>query len=143
MGVGRRAGEKLRRMTTMPKRPQILLADDNDTNLDFLKRSLAAIDCEIKMATDGVTALQQIQRSRPDVVVLSPRLPKVSGLEICRQIKSDASTTSSIRVLMVTPLNDLSDIERAVEAGADDFLSRPINASELVKRVTNMLRSCS
>ena len=66
-------------------------------------------------------------------------MPKLSGFEVCRQLKDDPQT-SGIMILMVTALNELGDIERAVEAGTDDFLSKPVNRVELVKRIQNMLK---
>ena len=66
-------------------------------------------------------------------------MPKLSGFEVCRKLKDDP-TTSGIMILMVTALNELGDIERAVEAGTDDFLSKPVNRVELVKRIQNMLK---
>jgi DNA-binding response OmpR family regulator len=66
-------------------------------------------------------------------------MPKLSGFEVCERLKSEAAT-SSIMILMVTALGELGDIERAVEAGTDDFLSKPVNKIELVKRVENMLK---
>jgi DNA-binding response OmpR family regulator len=66
-------------------------------------------------------------------------MPKLSGFEVCQQLKADP-TTRQIMVLMVTALGELGDIERAVEAGTDDFLSKPVNKIELVKRVENMLK---
>ena len=65
-------------------------------------------------------------------------MPKLSGFEVCQKLKGD-SQTSGIMILMVTALNELGDIERAVEAGTDDFLSKPVNKIELLKRVENML----
>lgn len=66
-------------------------------------------------------------------------MPKLNGFEVCRKIKSDPST-SHIMILMVTALSELGDIERAVESGTDDFLSKPVNSLELQKRVSNMLK---
>ena len=66
-------------------------------------------------------------------------MPKLSGFEVCKKLKSDPAT-SGIMILMVTALNELGDIERAVEAGTDDFLSKPVNKVELLKRVENMLK---
>jgi PleD family two-component response regulator len=66
-------------------------------------------------------------------------MPKLSGFEVCKQLKDNAATRG-IMVLMVTALNELGDIERAVDAGTDDFLSKPVNKLELLKRVENMLR---
>ena len=66
-------------------------------------------------------------------------MPKLSGFEVCKKLKSDPAT-SRIMILMVTALNELGDIERAVQAGTDDFLSKPVNKAELLKRVDNMLK---
>ncbi|MGI9177370.1 MAG: response regulator, partial [Pirellulales bacterium] len=73
------------------------------------------------------------------VILLDVMMPKLSGFEVCQRLKSDSST-SPIMILMVTALGELGDIERAVEAGTDDFLSKPVNRVELVKRVENMLK---
>jgi CheY-like chemotaxis protein len=75
----------------------------------------------------------------PDVILLDVMMPKLSGFEVCERIKGDPAT-SPIMILMVTALGELGDIERAVEAGTDDFLSKPVNKVELVKRVENMLK---
>ncbi|MGE0761225.1 MAG: response regulator, partial [Pirellulaceae bacterium] len=76
---------------------------------------------------------------RPDLILLDVMMPKLNGFEVCRTIKDDVATRR-ILVLMVTALNELGDIERAVASGTDDFLSKPINKLELLKRVENMLR---
>ena len=75
----------------------------------------------------------------PDVILLDVMMPKLSGFEVCQRLKADPAT-SPIMVLMVTALGELGDIERAVESGTDDFLSKPVNRVELVKRVENMLK---
>ena len=80
----------------------------------------------------------KVETFRPDLILLDVMMPKRSGFEVCQQIKSEPSTRA-IMVLMVTALNELGDIERAVQAGTDDFLSKPVNKPELLKRVENML----
>ena len=90
-------------------------------------------------AADGVEALEQVSRSKPDLILLDVMMPRMSGFEVCKKLKSDPAT-SSIMILMVTALNELGDIERAVQAGTDDFLSKPVNKAELLKRVDNMLK---
>jgi two-component system, OmpR family, alkaline phosphatase synthesis response regulator PhoP len=123
----------------MPQRPRILLADDNDTDIELWKHHLPSLDCEIEVATDGLDTLKRIQQFRPDLILLNPTMPKMSGFEICRWVKSNP-VTSRTMIIMVTGLNALDDIERAVDAGTDDFLSKPINEIELVKRVEIMLK---
>ena len=118
---------------------RILIADDNDANRELLEAYLINIDCELETAVDGQDTLEKIEAFKPDLVLLDVMMPKLSGFEVCRQIKDNAET-SRIMVLMVTALNELGDIERAVTSGTDDFLSKPVNRVELTKRVENMLK---
>lgn len=118
---------------------RILIADDNAANRELLEAYLAAVDCEIELAVDGQDTLDKVASFEPDLILLDVMMPKLSGFEVCEQIKRDAQT-AKIMILMVTALNELGDIERAVKAGTDDFLSKPINKVELLKRVENMLR---
>ncbi len=118
---------------------RILIADDNEPNRELLEVYLADVDCEIATAVDGADTLEKVASFEPDIILLDIMMPKLSGFEVCQQLKAD-STTRQIMVLMVTALGELGDIERAVEAGTDDFLSKPVNKIELVKRVENMLK---
>ncbi|MFM7034075.1 MAG: response regulator [Planctomycetia bacterium] len=124
---------------THPRRSRVLIADDNEPNRELLEAYLAGIDCEIATAIDGADTLEKVTSFRPDVILLDVMMPKLSGFEVCQRLKSDP-TTSPIMVLMVTALGELGDIERAVESGTDDFLSKPVNRVELVKRVENMIK---
>ena len=121
------------------RRARILVADDNEPNRELLEAYLADVDCEITTAVDGADTLAQVAAFRPDVILLDVMMPKLSGFEVCQRLKGDPAT-SPIMILMVTALGELGDIERAVEAGTDDFLSKPVNRVELVKRVENMLK---
>ena len=118
---------------------RILIADDNEPNRELLEVYLADIDCEIVTAVDGSDTLEKVVSFKPDIILLDIMMPKLSGFEVCQQLKADP-VTRQIMVLMVTALGELGDIERAVEAGTDDFLSKPVNKIELVKRVENMLK---
>ena len=118
---------------------RILIADDNEPNRELLEVYLADIDCEIATAVDGSDTLEKVESFKPDIILLDIMMPKLSGFEVCQQLKADP-VTRQIMVLMVTALGELGDIERAVEAGTDDFLSKPVNKIELVKRVENMLK---
>jgi CheY-like chemotaxis protein len=122
-----------------PRKARVLIADDNEPNRELLEVYLAGIDCEIATAIDGADTLAKVASFRPDVLLLDVMMPKLSGFEVCQRLKGD-SATSPIMILMVTALGELGDIERAVEAGTDDFLSKPVNRVELVKRVENMLK---
>lgn len=117
---------------------RILIADDNQPNRELLEAYLAEIDCEIAAAVDGEDTLQKIGSFKPDLILLDVMMPRLSGFEVCKKIKEDAGTRR-IMVLMVTALNERGDVERAVAAGTDDFLSKPVQKIELVKRVQNML----
>ena len=119
--------------------PKILIADDNAQNRELLEALLTKFDCETEFSVDGQDTLDKVQAFQPDLILLDVMMPKLNGFEVCRKLKSDR-TTSKIMILMVTALSELGDIERAVEAGTDDFLSKPVNSLELQKRVQNMLK---
>ncbi|MBC8353449.1 MAG: response regulator [Planctomycetes bacterium] len=121
----------------MPNR--ILIADDNEPNRELLDAYLAGVDCETAIAVDGQDTLDKVASFKPDLILLDIMMPKLSGFEVCKKIKEDPAS-KRIMILMVTALNELGDIERAVTAGTDDFLSKPVNKVELTKRVENMLR---
>ncbi len=118
---------------------RILIADDNEPNRELLDAYLAGIDCETEIAVDGQDTLDKVASFKPDLILLDIMMPKLSGFEVCKKIKEDPAS-KKIMILMVTALNELGDIERAVTAGTDDFLSKPVNKVELTKRVQNMLR---
>lgn len=118
---------------------RILIADDNEANRDLIEAYLANIDCVLEQAVDGEDALEKVKSFGPDLILLDVMMPKQSGFEVCQQVKENPDT-SGIMILMVTALNELGDIERAVHAGTDDFLSKPIDKYQLLKRVENMLK---
>ena len=118
---------------------KILIADDNLTNVELLEAYLCDMDCRIAVAVDGRETLEKVAEFQPDLILLDIMMPKLSGFEVCKTLKARPGH-SQIMILMVTALNELGDIERAVACGCDDFLSKPINKIELVKRVENMLK---
>lgn len=118
---------------------KILIVDDNQANCELLEAYLSEIECEVEMAVDGAEALTKVESFQPDIVLLDIMMPKLSGFEVCERLKSN-DDTKHIMILMVTALNELGDIERAVKSGTDDFLSKPVNKVELLKRVENMLK---
>ena len=123
----------------MSESHRILIVDDNQANCELLDAYLADIDCEIEFAYDGQEALDKTDQFNPDLILLDVMMPKLSGFEVCQRIKADPKLRQ-IMILMVTALNELGDIERAVNAGTNDFVSKPITKLELVKRVENMLQ---
>jgi len=123
----------------MPDKPRVLIADDNEANVELLEAYLGGMDLETAVAVDGQDTLDKVASFEPDLILLDIMMPKLSGFEVCERVKGDPRT-SVIMILMITALNELGDIERAVAAGTDDFLSKPVNKIELVKRVQNMLK---
>jgi CheY-like chemotaxis protein len=121
------------------KRHKVLIADDNQANCELLDAYLDGITCDIEFAEDGQETLDKVASFGPDLILLDVMMPKLSGFEVCQKLKSD-DATKHIMILMVTALNELGDIERAIEAGTNDFLSKPVNKVELLKRVENMLQ---
>jgi len=118
---------------------KILIADDNLQNVELLEAYLADLDCEIQTAADGEQTLARVRDEVPDVILLDIMMPKISGFEVCRKLKDD-ERTKDIQILMITALNQTGDIERAVQAGTDDFLIKPVNKLELILRVKSLLR---
>lgn len=120
-------------------RPRILIADDNLQNIELLEAYLSGLDCEIETAADGVETLQAVERFAPDLLLLDVMMPRLSGFEVCRTLRADPKTKDTL-VLMVTALNEASDFERGVQAGTDDFLTKPVNKVELLCRIKSLLR---
>jgi CheY-like chemotaxis protein len=118
---------------------KILIADDNIANIELLDAFLSDFDYTIETAVDGAETLDKVASFSPDLILLDIMMPKYSGFEVCEKLKNDPKT-KGIMILMVTALSELGDIERAVNAGCDDYLSKPVNKFELVKRVENMLK---
>jgi len=125
-----------------PSGSVILVVDDNEQNVELLQAYLESMPVEVHAAYDGVQALDMINEGglKPDLVMLDVMMPKMSGFEVCRKLKANA-VTADVPVMMVTALNELGDIERGVEAGTDEFLSKPVNKLELLTRVKSLLRS--
>ena len=92
----------------------ILLVDDNAQNLELMQAFLEELGCSLRTASDGVEAIESIEKSNPNLVILDVMMPRMSGFEVCQKIKSQPSTRDIV-VIMVTALNEVSDYERAVE----------------------------
>lgn len=129
-------------MTETPAaRPaRILIADDNPQGVELLEAYLSGAAFETASAVDGEETLRKVKEFRPDLILLDVMMPKISGFEVCKRLRADPQT-SGVVVLMVTALDQPSDIDRAVEAGTDDFLTKPINKTELLHRVRAALES--
>jgi two-component system alkaline phosphatase synthesis response regulator PhoP len=119
---------------------RILIADDNPQGAELLEAYLTDSGHETQTAADGEETLRKVAQWRPDLILLDIMMPKISGFEVCKRLRADAATRE-IAVLMVTALDQPSDVERAVEVGTDDFLTKPINKIELLLRVRSLLRA--
>jgi CheY-like chemotaxis protein len=118
---------------------RILLVDDNQQNLELMEAYLESLPCEILTATNGEEAARVIDQTPVDLVLLDIMMPRMSGFELCQRIKASPATRD-ITVIMVTALHEVSDFERAVECGTDDFLTKPVNKLELLTRVKSLAR---
>jgi len=118
---------------------RVLIADDIQQNRELLEAYLADEGYEILMASDGQQTMQLVDQHQPDLILLDIMMPRMSGYEVCSQIKGDPARRG-ILVLIVTALNETGDIEKAVNAGCDDFLTKPVNRLELRTRVRSLLR---
>ncbi|HTU20530.1 MAG TPA: response regulator [Gemmataceae bacterium] len=123
-----------------PPTPRILIADDDPLGAELLEAYLGEIDSELRTASDGEQALQLVAGWRPDLILLDVMMPRISGFEVCKRLRGDPATRD-IAIIMITALDQPSDMDRAVEAGTDDFLSKPINKTDLLLRVRALLRS--
>ena len=119
--------------------PTILIADDNLQNVELLEAYLTEVECEIQTAHDGEETLQAVEAYKPDLILLDVMMPKLSGFEVCRKIRANPERRDTL-ILMVTALNEASDFERGVQAGTDDFLTKPVNKVELLCRIRSLLR---
>ncbi len=119
--------------------PCLLIVDDQPMNLDILQTRLAVHGYEIVTAMDGEEALAIARAKQPDLILLDVMMPKMDGIEACRHLKADPSLPF-IPVIMVTAKADSKDIVAGLEAGADEYLTKPIDQPALVARVKSMLR---
>lgn len=120
--------------------PRILIADDNPQGVELLEAYLSDTDYAIQTAADGDETLRKVQDWQPDLILLDIMMPRISGFEVCKRLRAEPATRDTA-VLMITALDQPSDVERAVEAGTDDYLTKPINKTDLLLRVRSLLKS--
>jgi class 3 adenylate cyclase len=119
--------------------PRILVVDDNAANVDILKMRLTAHGYDVVTAVDGEEALVATRAHLPDLILLDVMMPKLDGVEVCRRLRADASLPF-IPIVLVTAKSDPKDVVSALEAGGDEYLTKPVDQTSLVARVKSMLR---
>jgi putative two-component system response regulator len=118
---------------------KILVVDDESQNVEVLRRLMTRLGYDVLTALDGESALESVVRERPDLVLLDVNMPGIDGFEVCRRLKADPATRL-IPVVLITTLTESEDRVRGIDAGADDFLSKPPVIAELEARVRSLMR---
>nr|HQU74865.1 response regulator [Calditrichia bacterium] len=118
---------------------RILIVDDTQESIDLLVYFLKPTGYRVLTATNGYKALEIINATPPDLILLDVMMPEIDGYEICERVKKDPKT-QHIPVIMITALRELKDKITGLEAGADDFISKPYDSVELLARVKSLLR---
>jgi class 3 adenylate cyclase len=119
--------------------PRVLIVDDNETNRDILRTRLGPQGYELIEAADGEEAITAARELKPDLILLDVMMPKIDGIEVCRRIKADTELPF-IAIILVTAKADTKDVVAGLEAGADEYLTKPLDQAALVARVKSMLR---
>ncbi len=122
------------------KMPRVLVADDDEINLMLLREAIEGAGCEVTTVVDGAAALREASSGQYDVVLLDVAMPRLDGYSVCRALRS-APITSRLPVIMITSRDDAASIDRAYDAGATDFISKPVNWALIPRRLRYVLRS--
>jgi putative two-component system response regulator len=119
--------------------PSVLVVDDSAANRDLIEACLADVECTVRLAQDGPSALAAIEAGAPDLILLDVQMPGMDGYTVCKRIKANPALRL-VPVVMITALDSSNDRVQALESGADDFMSKPVERLELVARVRSALR---
>ncbi|OGP09460.1 MAG: hypothetical protein A2048_07735 [Deltaproteobacteria bacterium GWA2_45_12] len=120
-------------------RPKVLVVDDNPTNVELISVQLKPFNYAITKCYGGEDALECVKKDPPDIILLDLMMPRMSGYEVCRLLKSNPET-QFIPIIIVTALKEIDDKIKAIELGSDDFLMKPYNKLELISRVKSLIR---
>ncbi len=120
------------------KAPIILIVDDNPTNLRVLGHILKRLECEISVASNGTKALEIINTTPPDLVLLDVMMPDITGFEVCKRVKEDEQF-KELPIIFLTALTDKDEIIKGFELGAVDYVTKPFNPQELIVRIKTHL----
>jgi putative two-component system response regulator len=118
---------------------EVLVVDDHRPNLELVEAILVEAGYRVRLAHDGQQALDAVQAASPDCIVLDVMMPRLDGFEVCRRLKADRATRA-IPVVLLTALSDVEDKVTGLEMGADDFLTKPVDAQALLARVRSLIR---
>jgi len=118
------------------RKPRILIVDDDPGVLKAVRANLQARDCETLFATNGVEALEVVERELPDLIILDIMMPEMDGYEVCRRIRE----WSQIPIIMLSARHDVEEKARCLNSGADDYVTKPFGLNELVARARAVLR---
>jgi DNA-binding response OmpR family regulator len=119
---------------------RVLIAEDEPGIVASLEFLMNKSGYDIRVAQDGAAALEQVAAFRPDLVILDIMLPRVSGLDVCREIRARPESRGTL-VLMLSARGGASEIDRGLSAGADDYVTKPFSTQELVRRVGHLLEA--
>jgi len=119
--------------------PRILVVDDNEMNVDILRSRLLAQGYEVLTASDGEEGLATARAQHPDLILLDVMMPGLDGFEVCRRLRADAALPF-MPIILVTAKDDSQDVIAGLDAGADEYLTKPVDLAALVARVKSMLR---